>query len=211
MRSRIFLVLPLVLVSCEKDDTGQDYDILEGQLTFDDTAVASVAGHKAFGYDRNGQALLYFASSQDATCAGVAEYLDWGDPTDPSAIFSAGHCNIYAMINDYTGSEVTISSDRTRVTWALNCTIGEGSWDWENRGQDSGYYWSGSYWQGDPETWTITLSGGGGDDFVADIQMNDYDGDYIYEFINATATGLVSGTTLVEWCDDLSETPLLGG
>lgn len=208
MRPRFLLLLPLVLVSCVKDDTGQDYGILEGELAFDDGEVAAIAGHRAFGFDRNGQVLLYFASNNAATCAGVAEELQWGEPTDPSDLFSAGHCNVYAMVNDYSGSEVTISSDRLRVTWALNCTIGEGAWNWEVRGNDSGFYWSGRWWQGDPETWTITLSGGGGDDFVADVQMNDYDGDYSYEFIEATAEGLVSGTALVEWCDDLGESDL---
>jgi len=208
MRPWLPILVSLVLVSCEKDDTGMDYDILTGDLSFDDGAAVSVAGNKAFGFDRNGQALLYFAANPDATCDAVATYLDWGEPTDPSALFLANHCNVYAMINDFTGDDVTITSDRTLVTWALNCTMGAGSWNWEVQGDDPGYYWSESYWQGDPETWTITLSGGGGSDLVADISMNDYDGDYIYEFVEATASGLVTGTALVEWCEDLGETPL---
>ncbi len=211
MRPWFPLLISLVLVSCGKDDTGEDYDILSGDLSFDDGATASVNGAKAFGYDRAGQALLYFSANENATCAGVAEYLDWGEPTDPSGVFAANHCNVYAMVNDYDGSEVTVSSDRTRVTWALNCTMGDGAWEWINQFDDPGYYWSEGYWQGDPETWTLTLSGGDGSPFVADIEMNDYDGDYIYEFVEATASGLVSGRTQVEWCEDLGETPLFPG
>jgi hypothetical protein len=211
MRSRTLLLFPLLLISCGKDDTGIEYGIIEGTLSFDDGESASVATHKAFGYDVNGKALLYFSASEDATCADVAEYLDWGDPTDPTAVFAAGHCNLYALVNNFDGSELTVSSDRLAVTWAINCTIGEGSWEWINAFDDPRYEWSGRYWQGDAETWTLTLSGGGGDPFVAELEMNDYDGDYIYEFVDATASGLVSGTTQVEWCADLAETPLLSG
>jgi len=210
MRPWLPILVSLVLVSCDKGDTGMDYGILEGELILADGPTATVVAYKAFGVDRNGKALLYFTSSESATCAGVAEFLAWGEPTDPTALFSPGHCNVSAVLSVYDGSEVTINSGEFAVTWNLTCVLGDGAWNWEERGNDDGYYWSGRTWSGGPDTFTLTVSGGGGDDFVADVEMNDYSGNYIYEsFDNVAASGLVSGTTLVEWCDDMSETPLL--
>jgi hypothetical protein len=209
MRPRHLILLPILLTACEKDDTGVQYGIFEGELSFDDGEVATVATHTAFGYDAGGKALLYFASSESATCADVTDFLS-DDSGDPSSIFAAGHCNIFAQIQDWDGSEVSYTSDPVKVTWALNCTVGEGAWNWEERGDDDGFYWSGRFWQGSPQAWSITASGGGGDPFVIDVEMNDYTGDYIYEFTDMDGSGLVSGTTQVEWCETLSETAFFG-
>ena len=209
MRPWFPLLLLSLLAACDKDDTGADYGILEGDLEFEDGETASVATHQAFGYDAGGVALLYFASNEAATCADVTDFLS-DDSGDPSAIFSAGHCNLFAQIQDWDGSEVTHTSDPMSVTWALNCTLGTGSWNWEERGDDDGYYWSGRFWQGSPQSWTITASGGGGSPFVTTVDMNDYEGDYIYEFIDAGADGLVHGTTQAQWCETFSETAFFG-
>jgi hypothetical protein len=209
MRSWTLLLIPALLTACEKDDTGVQYGILEGEIAFDDGETASIATHKAFGYDAGGKALLYFASSETATCDGVTDFLSQ-DSGDPSGIFAPGYCNVFAQVQNWDGSEVSYTSDPISVTWALNCTIGEGSWNWEERGDDDGFYWSGRFWQGSPQAWSITASGGQGSPFVVDVEMNDYDGDYIYEFVDMTGSGLVSGTTQVEWCASLSETAFFG-
>jgi hypothetical protein len=139
----------------------------------------------------------------------LAAVLTEGNRVDPTLLFLGGACNLFGYVQSWDGSEATWTSDPVAVTWALNCTIGDGAFAWEERGDDDGYYWSGRYWQGAPQQWTLTLSGGGGEAIEADIEMNDYDGDYIYEFTEATATGLVSGAVRASWCPDLAETPFL--
>jgi hypothetical protein len=212
MRPWLPILLPVALLACEKDDTGVEYGIIEGDIAMDGGETVTVATHKAFGYDRNGTAALYFSSGPDATCADVGDFLGGDRDYDPTPLFSDAHCNVFAMISDYPGGEASYGAGDVTVTWALNCVLGDGDWNWELRGDDTGFYWSGRYWQGWPETWNLTLSGGAGSSFVAELEMNDYQGNFIYESMDdAPASGLVSGATEIEWCDAIGESSIFNG
>ncbi len=211
MRPWIAILFPALILACEKDDTGVEYGILEGTINIEDGETAILEATNVFGYDQGGVAVVYFAGNSAATCEDVVAHLDSGDSADPTSLFDDDSCNLFAQIQDFDsgGSSYDSNFDGdtwTKVTWALNCALGDGDFEYEYIGQDSGYYWSGRWWQGGPDTWNLTASGGGGDGIVIEAEMNDYDGDYIYEFEDATASGLVSGTTLATWCEELSET-----
>jgi hypothetical protein len=211
MRPFIPVLLTLLLPACDKDDTAVEYDLLAGEISTDDGEAATISGVKAFGYDAGGTAVLYFSPNSAATCADVTEYLADGSRFDPSNLFMGRHCNVFAAISGFTGEGSYAAGDAS-VTWNLTCTFGDGSFSTSGTGQDYGYYWSGRVWQGSPDDWTLELSGGGGSPLVADVEMNNYGGSYIYEgFVSADASGLVSGLTQLEWCADLSETPFFGG
>jgi hypothetical protein len=195
--------------ACEKDDTGDVGGALTGSLAFEDDASAEVNAEVAYGYSAGDQALLYFASNPGATCADVATFLGGDNEYDPTPLFSAGHCNLSAVIHGFDPAGVEFAGDElsTDVTWSLNCTIGEGVFQWEERGDDDGYYWTGRWWVGGPSAWSLAASGGDGAAFEADVEMNDYHGSYTEEFLNAGADGLVSGHVHPTWCGDLEGNP----
>ncbi|MFH1467152.1 MAG: hypothetical protein ABIO70_22400 [Pseudomonadota bacterium] len=206
------LALPaLALAACEKDDTGSVAGAITGSLAFDDEESAEVNVEVAYGFDQGERALLYFPSNPVATCADVATYLGHDNHFDPTNLFAAGHCNLSAVITVYDGAGVDLAGDAlsSDVSWSLNCTIGEGVWQWEERDDDDGYYWSGRWWLGGPGQWSLSASGGGGSDFEAEAEMNDYHGNYTEEFKSAGAEGLVSGSMAVTWCPDLVGNPLI--
>ncbi len=212
MRPWFVIAIPALIVACEKDDTAVEYGLLEGTVTTDDGETGTVSGAKIFAYDKGGEAMLYVASNSAATCAEVTEYLGSDRDADPSNLFVDGGCNAFAFISEFdqAGSSFDSNPDGdswTKVSWVLNCAMGEGEFEYLHQGQDSGYYWSGRWWQGGPNTWNLTLSGGGGEGMVLDAEMNDYDGNYIYEGLDEVlASGLVSGSNVqAEWCEDLSE------
>lgn len=202
--------LLLMMIACGgKEDSGVDPVL--GTVTAErDGETADAEAQSAFGYNRDGRAVIYLSPNPDTTCADVGTYLSGPDAEwDPSVVNAAGKCSVFFQVT-YEGAEVSYSDDPVNALIALNCAMNEGSWVLEQR-DDYGYYYSGPWWQGSPTTaaeggagYAMTLSGGEGDDFQFSLDASSYSGNFIYESMeDAPASGAVAGTGTATWCDDI--------
>jgi len=203
-----FLAGLVLLVGCEGGGQGDEILMAEGAIT-SDGSTAEVAARKAFGFATSGQGFVYVASNGDATCGAVVDYLTSTDPYDPTDILVAGHCNL-SLDFDYDGGwdgHEVLPSDITTGLWSVSCAMDDGSWSLEERKGFVDYFYSGRWWQGSPLDHHTVLSGDG-EELVVDLEMSEYDGDYIYEDLEShPGSGRVTGTIDATWCAQLAQTP----
>ncbi|HNC94868.1 MAG TPA: hypothetical protein PKY30_02050 [Myxococcota bacterium] len=190
----------LLLACTAGKDTGADTEL--GKIVADragETAAVNVP--VAFGYHFGGKALFFFGGNPSGTCEDAAEYLK-SSIFDPSDLLAAGTCQASILMN-YDGAEVSYEDDLANVTLSLGCAMDSGSWVFETR-DDEDYYYSGSWWQGHPDSFSITAGPGEGQDYVISMDMDQYTGNFIYEELEAApATGTVSGSFSATFCEDL--------
>lgn len=195
----------LLILACGTPEKEAETNL--GTITADRAGeAADVLAAAGFGYSGQGKAILVFTGNPDATCAGVASLLTSKDPVDPTDILQQHSCEFTTLMT-YDGTKVTVEDDKLAATVALSCAMDEGEWNLETRDQgDKDYFYSGPYWQGHPESFSLSLSGGEGEDFAMDLEMSDYSGNFIYESLDAApASGAVAGSVQFTWCPDLSQ------
>ena len=215
---RWMLLVSLALVACGSgDDDAGGVDIAGSFGIVDSTgaeeATGTVEGQRGFGVSVSDVALVYISSSSDASCGDLSGYLDSvGEPYDPSSLFAADRCNLLMLISDgYPAEGREFVDDPYGATWSINCTLGEGEFVYEERDTgDWDYYWSERQWQGNAQEWSASLTGGDGSEFAFEMSLSEMNGNFPYEsFESFPASGSVSGTATLEWCDDLSSAALI--
>ena len=214
-----------VAVGCSSKtelDSGSTDEVtpfITGTVTAAGEASADIAFYKAFAFDQGGKMVAYFSSNRFATCDNVAQYLrDAEDPYNPSEMFTGGHCNMSIVIDgDFDGSfEHTrpAGTDEPNLVAAgtsMECAMGTGEFELTRLTEDDNddYYWSGRWWQGRPNAFAWSFSGGEAEGYELTMEMTTYDGGFIHEELDDTpAEGRVSGTISAEWCTDLGTTAL---
>lgn len=201
------LIVLTLLGGCKPEE--EPASMVEGSFTVTSVSgedlVGEVASRSAFGFNSGGRVIVYLASAEGVSCEDAATLLEGGDDTfDPSSLFEAGMCNLF-VVGDHDGGEATYDDSGYDLTWVLNCTLGDGSFVYEERdANDWDYYWTGDYYQANPESWSATLSGGDGDPVGLEVELQDFMGYFIYDSgEDFPATGTVSGAVEATWCEDL--------
>jgi hypothetical protein len=186
---------------------GDDVASLGGTITASTGESGELASATAFGVETNGRAGVMVSPNPDSTCADAASYFGGGGTDfNPEVVSGEGVCNLYIRVDDYDGSEVTIT-DLAGATVSLNCAMDSGSWAYDDDREYPGYYYSGPYWVGSPSAFTLTLSGGGGEDLSVALEMDSYTGRLPYDDVDhgeVDASGSVSGSVTATWCDDMA-------
>lgn len=202
--------LVLLLVGCG-DEAGKAGSTHWGDLVADRAGeAASVDGLSAFGFNLSGSAVLLVVPNDAATCEDAFHTLDADPEYDPSVTTPAGACSTFVDLTGYDPAGMTATSTpdapSTTSIIALSCAMDSGAWALEQR-NTYGYFYSGPYWQGSPDDYTITASGGDEEDFTVDVEMSAFDGNFIYDSMeDAPASGSASGSVTATWCSDLSQT-----
>jgi hypothetical protein len=199
-------MLVTLLVACTGGDT--KVDPIAGTVTAESGESGDVTAAVAFGVVTNGKAGILVSPNPDTTCAHAGSYFSGGDADFSNEVVTGeGVCNVYIRLDDYDGSEVSLTDD-TSATLSLNCAMDTGTWDYERHGGSPGYYYSGPWWYGSPESYTLTVSGGDdGSDLSATVSMDTYSGYFPYDEDNPEAdpaSGDVSGAFTATWCDDIA-------
>jgi hypothetical protein len=209
-----WLVTVLGGCSSDEEDTSTESmaPSITGTITLESIDTSGeVQLYKAFGFDQGGKLISYLSNNPNATCASTVDYLqDHNSPYDPSDFLVGGTCDIYFSHSDWTGSVQATDDPFAVAGMTVNCAFGDGEFVLETRDVgDRDYYWSGRWWQGHPTVYTMDMSGTGESGYEFSLSLTEYDGNLIYEEMDAyPATGEVSGTMSVEWCPELGTTPL---
>jgi hypothetical protein len=201
----------LLLVGCnDSNDDGEGIVMASGTITTEDGQQADVMLRKAFGFAVNGSALVYMASNKGATCDNVVEYISNASLFDPADILLSGHCNtIFKFKYEDTWDGLTFSeADIFSALWSVSCGLGEGDFELENKDGEEDYYYSGTWWQGSPESHNTSITNVS-DNITLNFDMGPYLGYYIYEGLDdITATGQVGGSVEAQRCPGLAQTDL---
>lgn len=208
----------LGLLACKTEEKTEVYELgsLEVEHATDsgtEVVGADVITTEAFGYSRDGHALVYFAGQPGHSCEDVSEYLS-GDGGDPSHILAPHTCEVSIKVENIYDAAGFSTSSKMEATVVLGCAFDEGAWEYGSMDQgDEGYFYSGPWWQGFPDSsFSLELSGGEGEDFEMTLEINDFDGSFSYEgFNDAVATGAVSGTLPVTWCEGMVDAQIFPG
>jgi len=197
----------LLLLACKEEAKTFDVDL--GTIVADRAGEsADVSAVSAYGFNDFGHALLYFTGKPDVSCELVTEFLTANDIWDASQVREAGFCEFYVTMS-YEGSATHVQDDLLAAYPGLNCAMDDGEWVYETHNTDTDYYYNGPYWQGMPEAFSLDVSGGDSAPFELSLDMDSYSGGFIYDDMTAEpANGAVAGTIQLEWCPDLSNTPL---
>lgn len=213
MKHHVWMIC--LLIACAGDEGEADGPVvqLEGTIQENVTRIeGEVAIYHGFAFDQGGVFISYLSSNPESDCDSITDYLqDHSGYYDPSDVLVGGACDIYYKISSAYEGEIAASDDpMVAAGMAINCYMGEGGWILETRdSDDTDYYWQGEHWQGHPTGYDLSLTGGDGSGYSLDLNMTEYDGNFIYEdFDNDPASGSVSGTVELDWCPGLGTTPL---
>ncbi len=181
---------------------------LEGVLATADEQVAVSAG-RAFTWWEGGGGLVYVASGPDATCEDVVAFLQGGAELDPGPVLPGPDCNFLLTLYDWDGEARTFDQEDNWVLgwWNADCAMGEGSWEWKDNAEYSGYAWTGREWSGTASSFTTTVEPAG-DGVEVQASLDAFDGNYIDAFGAVPAEGPVAGTVRAEPCAGLAEVPV---
>lgn len=176
-----------------------------GDLTITSVELAGrLAVEQAFGLAQDDTLLLYLSSNPAATCARVAAYLMPSDePADPSDLRLGGTCDMFLKIRDWDG-DFSATNDRVAIaSSAISCALGDGVFVYEERGDGYlDYYWSGRWWQGIPDLYTLSIRDAADGGFTISGEMTSFDGAFIYEKMQSEpGTGEVYGEAGITRCD----------
>ena len=196
------IVLLLAACGAESVDAG-----LIGDISLPDIGeTGSVEVLSAHGLAQDGQLIAYLSSAPDVTCAQAVAHLTPGDNTDdPTAIFRAGHCNVFLSLQSWDEGFSATDDPLAMAGMSITCTLGEGAFVFEERDVgDEDYYWSGRYWQGSADAYDIAFSSPEAG-YGFEMDMTAFSGSLIYESLEEIAgTGTVSGAQAIEACDDFA-------
>lgn len=175
-----------------------------GDITITSAALAGrLSIEQAFAMAQDDTLLVYLSSNPDATCERVAAYLTPSDkPDDPSDLRLGQTCDMFLKIRDWDG-DFSATDDRIAIaSSAISCALGEGTFAYEERGDGYfDYYWSGRWWQGIPDLYTLAIADAGDGGFTIRGEMTSFDGAFIYEKLQSEpGTGEVYGEASITPC-----------
>lgn len=198
----------LLLLGCGGKNGGDDGDASPlGTIVAERAGeAADVLPGAAFGFDSpsNGKALVYLSSNPDVTCDQMATVLEGpsADEWDPAVILPPGTCSmfLYATYDGDGAWDIAPGEMSVDALVVYNCAMDDGEWV-ESGDCEGGFCYSGHYWQGSPQAFSVTLSGGDGADYALSLETDQYAGGFTYEsFDDAPASGRVAGELDVGWC-----------
>ena len=197
-------MIALLLLACSAEPVAAG---LAGDISLSEIGeIGSVEILSAHGLAQDGQLIAYLSSAPDVTCAQAAAHLTPGDNTDdPTAIFRAGHCNVFLSLQSWDEGFVATDDPLAMAGMSITCTLGEGAFVLEERDVgDEDYYWSGRYWQGSAEAYDIAFSAAE-TGYAFELDMSAFSGSLIYESLEEiVGEGTVSGAQSIASCDDFS-------
>ena len=168
--------------------------------TFGEYAEVNIL--KAFGLAMDGKFIAYLSNNKDATCDDALQYVTPSDkPWDPSGLLTPGSCDMFMSLVWKDGFEA--KNDALSVAgFSIFCPLGDGEFVYEKRDTgDTDYFWSGRWWQGHPEDYSLTITEDS-DSYTFTMDMSTFDGSLIYEDFSAyTGVGRVWGVLPIERCE----------
>jgi hypothetical protein len=178
---------------------------LGGTVTAETGESATVSAATAYGVRVGEVAGIVVSPNPETTCADAAAFVLGNDPDFNYGVVSGeGVCSLYVRLDAYEGASATLTDDPA-ATIALNCAMDEGEWAFEDRTEE-GYYYSGPWWVGSPEGYTLAVSGGDDADFAVELEMDTYYGRFPYDNEEPEAdpaSGAVAGGFTATWCEDM--------
>jgi hypothetical protein len=197
------------VIDTDTGDTGEPVviDGFSGEITIDSAGlVGTFSIEKAFGMAVDDTLIVYLSSNPDATCERVVRYLTpSSELEDPSDLRLGQTCDMFMKISSWDGS-FSAKDDRLAIaSSAISCVLDDGKFIYKERGTDDfDYYWSGRWWQGIPDLYTLSIEDSTkSDGFEISGEMSSFDGAFIYEKLQSEpGSGLVSGAADIELCED---------
>ena len=204
----------LLLSACNGDDDTDNTEASQatGTIVAQTGETGDVAVKRAFGFATNGIGLVYMSSNPSATCDNVVEMLNADEAHNPDQVLLAGHCNFiykfkYPESAGFDGLSFT-EDDLLSTLWSVSCAMEDGAWEYSNNDGDRDYYYTGTWWQGSPDSHQTALNAVD-EDIQITVTMGPYSGHFIYEGLDSIpATGQVSGTITAKRCTQLAQTDL---
>lgn len=199
--------LLITLVACEPDEV-EALAPLSGEITSNGESGELVGG-AGYAAERDGRIVVVVYPRSDVTCELAGEDLGaGGEDWDASVVQEAGKCSM-SIIADYEGELQVSGGTLFEATVSVSCAMGDGTWEFrEQEGYNgAGYFYSGAWWQGSPETFDLSVTGDEEAGYTFEVAMDTYTGQYIYDLEEADpdpGEGAVSGGMALEPCGDIS-------
>ncbi|GEM_PF-7118554 len=203
------------MLACAGSEGVADGGSLVGSVSIDGYDV-DVEIVRAYGFDDGSEGVFDFPSNPDATCDDVValqnnHLVGKSDKIVPDAVVAPDSCRLFfnaALVDGagtYSGSDAEPAID---AFWTLDCALGDGSFEWENRDGDKDYYWSGDRLTGNPDDWTTAIEVEG-EGFRVDAQLSGVSGNYIDALDELSGSGTISGSIFVTPCGGMADSPWL--
>ena len=205
----------VVLAGCAKE---APESVIEGTIALTGYPErADVRWDKAFGYAEGGSMIAFLTGAQGATCSSIAAYLGPADGAlEKDDILEGGSCTMFVRTNEWDGSWAASYPDPDAsyppsIDSNIRCEFGSGEWVYEERGEGyTDYYWSGTVWQGIPDEFDWSFSGGRSG-FDLTVDMTHFDGGFLHsdDHSEVLGTGDVAGSMKASWCGQLERATAL--
>ncbi len=209
------IALLLIFTGCAAEEPRS---LIEGTIALTGhPEQASVRWNKAFGYADGTRMIAFMTGAEGASCESVAAYLGpKNDALEKDTILEGGSCTMFVRTNDWNGGWTASypSADHAyppSIDSNIRCEFGDGEWVYEERGEGyTDYYWSGTVWQGIPDAFVWSFSGGRSG-FDLDVEMTHYDGGFLHSdnHDEILGSGDISGTIRASWCGDMEHATAL--
>ncbi|GDX82307.1 hypothetical protein LBMAG42_41180 [Deltaproteobacteria bacterium] len=170
---------------------------------------AELVGGAGFAAERDGRIVVVVYPRSEVTCELAGQDMGaGGEDWDASVVQEAGKCSMSILADYDDGLDIT-GGTLFDATVSVSCAMGDGTWEYreEDRYNSAGYFYTGSWWQGSPEAFDLTVSGDEEAGYTFEVTMETYTGQYIYDLEEADpdpAEGAVSGGMVLEPCGDIS-------
>lgn len=195
----------VLLVGCTgTEDVAQ---VIGGSVSASGSS-ANLSTGVAYAAELAGEILVTIFPRADATCESAGAEIAAGDPDwNPANVHEAGACGLIIQA-PYEGSLSLSGATIVDATVTLNCAMDTGEWEYREGTSlyYDGYYYTGPWWQGSPETFDLDISGSEADGYSVSVAMEAYSGRFLYDLDdmeNDPATGTISGTSTATHCDEL--------
>ena len=157
----------------------------------------------AWATEFDGEIFLVVYPVADASCEDAGDALDNDPDWVPTAVYEAGGCSM-SVHATYDGGLDIVDGTILDATVSVSCAMDDG--EWEDQGGDDGWQYSGPWWQGSPETFSLSITPEG-ENYHLIVEMDTYSGQYIYDLENSEpdpGAGAISGDVTAKPCDELS-------
>lgn len=175
-----------------------------GTISSGESSGQVIAG-TAFAAELGGNILFGVFPETGVSCDDAAAELTAGDARwNPSKVQAAGACSMSVFATFDTELSL-IDATLVDATVSVSCAMDTGEWEHRTTGE-AGWYYSGPWWQGSPEVFSLNLTGDKDAGYQFSIEMDTYSGQFIYDLTYPEpdpGTGAVSGAIDAAYCDHL--------
>lgn len=195
----------VLIVGCTGTEEGAE--AIAGTVSASGSS-ADMSSGVAYAAELAGEIMVAIFPRSDATCAYAGAELAAGDPDwNPANVHQPGACGLIIQA-PYDGGLSLTGATIVDATVTLNCAMDSGEWEYREGTSlyYDGYYYTGPWWQGSPESFDLEISGSEADGYTVSASMDAYSGRFLYDLDdmeNDPATGSIVGTTTATHCDDL--------